>query len=435
MCSPDPAFYPLLTRLLYPLVGVAHSASLAALTDLVWALLVGQSLHPAALVRALPHLQTARARQAFRRVRRLLDRPSLTSARLTPLLLRAVLRLVPDPAVLLVLDSSRCRCWEVLTLGVRCHGRVLVVAWAVLPYPLPPRQFTPTTLALLDRVLTAWPAHRPVHLVADRFFPSLPFFQRLDTWRAQRPLGYTVRLRAGDWVRLEGETVTKVADLLPAIGLGRWQTWRASYRRQREASALATLVIGRGLPVYPAHQMGPADCRRRRARATQRAKHRRSNGYTAAASTEEAWALLSTHPTWSAAMTAYSGRFSTEGTYRDLKSWGWEAVVAQARTARQVEGVTGLAVLGHVVQASIGAVAGRTPETAARARQQQWTTTGRLSVFGRGRLVLQDRAAVWTGWLPPVLADLTARLTMQPVPPPPAVPLPLPLAPRLQEAA
>lgn len=336
-----------------------------------------------------------------------------------------------------MLDSSRCRRWEVLTLGVRFHGgRVLPIAWAVLPYPWPKRRFTPTAVALLDRVLAAWPLDRPVHLVADRGFPSYPLFQRLDHWRRCRPLGYTLRLRAGDWVRVEDDRVAKIADLLATVGEGRWQTWRAAYRRQAQASELATLVIGRGLAVYPPHQMGPADRRRRAARAARQAQRRCGKGYRAPASTDRAWALLSTAPTWRAAMGRYSGRFSTEGTYRDWKSWEWEAVVGQAATDGLVDGITGLAALGAIMQAAIGAAAGRTPDAGARARQQQWTTTDRLSVFSRGRLVLQDRAHAWMPWLGQALADLAERLTTPEAAPRLLVaPTPLSQCRSLQEAA
>jgi hypothetical protein len=429
------AFYPLLARPLAPLVGLTHLASLAAVADLVWALLVAQSLRPADLLRALPGLEAAGARQGFRRVRRRLGRAYFRSQALTPALLRAALRLVGDAEALLVLDSSRCRRWEVLTLGVRFHGRVLPVAWAVLPYPWPKGRFTPTTLALLERVLALWPPARPVHLVADRFFPSLALFRLLDDWRRRLPLGYTLRLRAGDWVRLDGR-VAKVADLLPAVGAGRWRTWRAAYRRQAQASAVALLVLGRGLPVHPPHQMGAADRRRRRARAAQQAQHRRSNGYREPAAAERAWALLSTEATWRAAVGRYSGRFSTEGTYRDLKGWGWEAAVGRADTAALADGITGLAALGAMIQAAIGAAAGRTQEAGARARQRQWTTTDRLSVFGRGRLVLHDRAHAWAPWLRRALADLTARLTpTEAGPQPRAGSAPPAQRPPLQEAA
>src|SRR2546429_74207 len=71
----------------------------------------------------------------------------------------------------LALDSVRCGPWEVFTLGVAWHGRVLVVGWAVLPYPWPKGQFTPTVCRLVRQVAAAWPADRPAHLVADRAFP------------------------------------------------------------------------------------------------------------------------------------------------------------------------------------------------------------------------------------------------------------------------
>ena len=98
-----------------------------------------------------------------------------------------------------------------------------------------------------------------------------------------------------------------------------------------------------------------------------------------------------------------------------------------------VEGLTGLAVVSYLVQASIGAAAGRTRETAARARQRQWTTTDRLSIFWRGRLVLHDRAYDWRPWLSLALPVLTQRLVATPAPsaPPTVLPRPMPL----QEAA
>jgi hypothetical protein len=436
MCSPDPAFYPLLARLLAPLVGLPHRASLTAVTDLVWALLAAQSLRPAELVRALPQLRAAGARQGFRRVRRRLERPTCQSQRLTPALVAAGLRIVDDAVVGLVLDSSRCRRWEVLTLGIRFHGgRVLPVAWAVLPYPWPRRQFTPTVIALLDRVLTSWPADRPVHLVADRGFPSYALVRRLDEWRQRRPLGYTIRLRAGDWVRLDGAQAAKIAELLATVGEGRWRTWRAAYRRQAQASTPATLVIGRGLAVYPPQQRGPADQRRRQARAARPAHHRRSKGYRAPASADRAWALLSTEPTWRAAMTHYSGRFSTEGADRDWKSWAWEAVAGRAATADQADGITGVAALGAIIQSLLGAAAGCTRATAAQARQRQWTTTDRLSCFSRGRLVLHDRAHAWLPWLGQVMPDLADRLLGLAPAHPAEPPTLLPQRPAHKEAA
>ena len=190
-------------------------------------------------------------------------------------------------------------------------------------------------------------------------------------------------------------------------------------------------MVGRGLPVYPRHQVGPADWARRQARAEQRARHLRSTGQPGAVETDDSWCLLTTDATWQAAVTQYSGRFSTEGTYRDVKSWGWEAVVGREPDPAVVDGVTGLAVVSYLVQASIGAAAGRTRDRAARARQRQWTTTDRLSIFSRGRLVLHDRAHDWRPWLTSLLPVLTQRLRGEPQASAPPTPLPW----RHQEAA
>ena len=178
--------------------------------------------------------------------------------------------------------------------------------------------------------------------------------------------------------------------------------------------------------------MGPADWARRPARAEARARHLRSKGPPGAVATDDIWCLLTTAATWQEAVTQYSGRFSTEGSYRDIKSWGWEAVVGRERDPAVVDGLTGLAVVSYLVQVSIGAAAGRTRDTAARARQRQWTTTDRLSIFSRGRLVLHDRAYDWRPWLATVLPALTQRLQGEPQPSRPPTPLP---HPRLRQEA
>ena len=429
---PDPAVYPLLAQLLQALLQPAHATSGAAVTALVWAVLCAQSLHPADLARALPDLATARARQAFRRVRRGLRRASLSSAALTPVLVPAVLRLVPDAEALRVLDSTRAGRWELFTLGVRCHGRVLPVAWSVLPYPWPRGRFTPTVVALLERTLACWPPDRPVHLVADRGFPSRALFQVLDAWRRRRPLGATIRLRAGDWVWLDNTHPVQVGELARALRPGHWRSWAACYPHCPPTAGPTRLVVGRGLPVYPRHQVGPADWARRRARAEQRARHLCSKGQAGAVETDDIWCLLTTEATWPAAVGRYSGRFSTEGPYRDVKSWGWEAVAGHEPEAAAVDGLTGLAVVSYLVQASIGAAAGRTRESAARARQRQWTTTDRLSIFWRGRLVLHDRAHDWRPWLTNALPALTQQLLARPEASAPPTPLP---RPRLRQEA
>jgi hypothetical protein len=418
MCAPDPVSYPLLLAVLKAVLGPLPTVSLTAVAALVWALLLSQSLHPAALARALPDLQTPHARQALRRVRRGLGRRVLTSEQLTPWLLAAALRLVPAGPVLLVLDSTRCQHWEIFTLGVRFHGRVLPIAWSILPYPWPKKQFTPTVVALLTRTLALWPPDRPVHLVADRGFPSLPFFRCLDRWRAERPLDYTIRLRAADWVRLDTAPATKVGDLERAVRPGTWAQYPAAFQRRQQAGAAVTLVVGSGLPLYPAHQVGPADCARRAQRAQRRTHHVQSKAQDA--TLDRQWALLTTTPSWRQAVPVYHGRFTTEGTYRDLKSWDWAAVAAHETDAAHLDALVGLAALAYCVQAALGAAAGRTADVAARARQQQWCTTARLSPFWRGRQVLHDRAHNWRPWLHTQLPSLAHTLAGFPPPQTPA---------------
>lgn len=429
----DPAVYALVSQVLQVVLRPPHATGFATLSALVWAVLVAQSLRPADLVRALPDLATAHARQGFRRVQRGLTRGCLTSAALTPRLVPAVLRLVSDAEVLLVLDSSRCGRWEIFTLGVRCGGRVLPVGWQVLPYPWPKGQYTPTTLTLLDRVLGSWPPERAVHLVADRGFPSKALVRRLDEWRRWRRLGYTLRLTIGAWVTLADGRTVRLADLVGTPSAGCWQTWVAHYPGCRTGLASTRLVAGRGLPVWPWHQRGPADQARRQVRAQQRAAHLISKGQTQAVATDTVWCLLTIETTWPAAVTRYSGRFSTEGTYRDIKEWDWETRVSALTDVAVVEGLTGLAVVSYLVQVAIGVAAGRTQQAGARARQQQWTTTDRLSPFSRGRLVLHDHAHDWRPWLRTALAELTQALSADPAGPDAAQPAGPPAS--LKEAA
>src|SRR5947209_2022968 len=198
MLSPH-ALYPLVLSWLQALEVCGHPAALVALTHLVVALLCGQSLRPAALMRALLSPVPVPARQRYKRVARFWEREWLTPAWLTPRLVRAALVLV-EPApwgpaggqVLVVLDSVRCGPWEVFTLGVVWHGRMLPLSWAALPYPWPTGQVTPTVCRLLRQVGAVWPQGRPGHLLADRAFPS----HKLFTTLRRLEWGWTVRPRA-----------------------------------------------------------------------------------------------------------------------------------------------------------------------------------------------------------------------------------------------
>src|SRR5438105_4807878 len=96
MLSPN-ELYPVVVLWLQALAVVPHPAGLSSLANLVTALLLGQSLRCAALGRAQLSGSTVCARQRYLRVARALTRRWLSSAHLTPLLVRAVLILVRDP--------------------------------------------------------------------------------------------------------------------------------------------------------------------------------------------------------------------------------------------------------------------------------------------------------------------------------------------------
>jgi hypothetical protein len=379
-----------------------HRTALAALAHLVAALLAGQDLRAAGLMRALVSPPAVPARQRYKRVARAWDRPWLAPGWLTPRLVRAALALVaPDPVpwptaglTHLVLDGVRCGPWEVFTVGVAWHGRVLPVGWAVLPYPWPKRAFTPTACALVQRVAAAWPADRPAHLVADRAFPSRPLLRAL----AEAGWGFTLRLRAKHWVTV-GEGASEVRSLLGAADRDRWAAAPARYGT-RAADPTGTLVLGRGLAVLPAWQANPgsAAARARRGAARRSQLRRKHPGRRPDASpSTDAWAaLFTTHPTWRAAVASYKRRWTTEGSYRDAQGgwdgrhgWGLDRAVARLTAAAEVERVLGLWALGALAQSWLGHQAsqpGQPPALAAALGR--WTTTGRLSVWARGQLAL-----------------------------------------------
>src|SRR5215212_3203338 len=178
---PSPvAVYPVVLSWIMAVMGPGHPAAQQALAHLLTALLGAQRLTAASLMRASLSDPTVPARQRYRRVARALARPWLTPAFLTPRLVRAALALVPDARPVLALDSVRLGRWEVFTVGLAWHSRVLILGWAVLPYPWPKGAFTPTVCTLLAQVAAAWPADRAApELLADRGFPSKRFFATL----------------------------------------------------------------------------------------------------------------------------------------------------------------------------------------------------------------------------------------------------------------
>lgn len=412
-----PALYAMILGWLTALDFPPHRTARTALAHQVTAVLLGQSLRPAARMRALLSAVTVPARQRYRRAARALDRPSLSPVRLTPVLVQAVLALagIDDRQVTyLALDSVRCGPWEVFTLGLVWHRRVVPVAWAVLPYPWPRGQFTPTVCALIRQAAQAWPPGRPVHLLADRGFPSKALFRTLHAvgWE------WTVRLPSRSWVVLPQDGYDGVVrGLLGRTAPGTWRRAAGRYGRGTRASA-GYLTVGKPQHAAPTHQRGPASRAQRQRQQAQRQGHVTSKhrGADAAGYTDTWVVLFSSQPQAARARTAYRRRWATEGSYRDVQGgwdgqhgWDLEPVVTRLRRSDAVAHVVGLWALSSVVQTWVGdqVVHGPTP---VRLVSAQWTTTRRLSVWARGRLALTDGSGQLTVWLQTILNRGTARL-------------------------
>jgi hypothetical protein len=424
MLSPQ-ELYPLVLLWMHALDLAPSSAALNALAHLVVALLCGQSLRPSAVMRALLSPTPVPARQRYKRVARFWERPWLTPAWLTPRLVRAALALIPPDGwgpttglTHVVLDSVRCGPWEVFTLGVVWHGRMVPVSWAVLAYPWPKGQVTPTVCRLLRQVAAPWPAGRRVHVLADRAFPSHKLFSTLHTlgW------AWTVRLRAPLPVTVAG-TVLTVRELVGRARPHGWTVCTGAYGRGAKAVP-ATLVVGRGLVVLPPHQRTAGSQRPRAQRQAERLRVKRYR-YASVAATDAWLVLCTTLPTWPAAVRGYRRRWATEGSYRDAQSgwdgqhgWDLEPVLTQARTAGQAERLVGLWALGSLVQTWIGSQVVHGP-AAVRAVAAQWTTTGRLSVWAQGQLALRE--PLLAAWVAQILPAGAARVAAAP----PVVPAPL----------
>jgi hypothetical protein len=431
--------YPVVDQWLHALAPGWHTSARHAVAHVLTALLVAQSLHPADLVRALDCLPAVPARQRFKRLARSWDRPWLAPTWLIPRLVRATLALVPpDPAdwptvglTHLVLDSLRCGRWELITLGVRSHGRVLIVGWTVLPQPWPTGQFTPAVCALIRQVAASVPADRPVHLVADRGFPSQSLLRTL----AAVGWGFTVRLRADARLLVDGQP-TPVRTLLETARLGRWTSRSATYGGTTVAGQV---VIGRGLVVLPWHQRDAAS-QRHRARQQAAQRRHRTQRWPGRAATD-AWVVLFTSlPNQTVAGWVYRGRWAIEGAYRDLQGgwdgrhgWDLEAVLDRVTRQAQVERLVGLAALGVLLQSWIGRQAIHATDSVATA-VAGWTTSGRLSVWAHGQMALTDPSGRLVDWITlQVVAGTDALAAAAP-----ARPVRLPVArhpPPLRQAA
>jgi hypothetical protein len=295
---------------------------------------------------------------------------------------------------------------------------VLPVGWEVLPYPWPKGAFTPAVIRLAQRIDQAWPAGPRPHLVADRGFPSLKLFRALE----QVGWEWTIRLRAKLNVGIDGE-VHKLRDLIQASRPGHWTCQPITYGTGRQRVA-GQLVLGRGdaLPVLPRHQANPGSLAQRRRQQTLRQREVRGKHptrKTTLAQQTDGWLILFTsHTDWLAACTSYTTRWATEGSYRDAQGgydgqhgWDLEPTLSHEADAQVVDHILGLWALGSLIQTTLGDQVGRAdaPPVVHQARAR-WTTTGRLSVWMRGRFALTDPFGDLRPWILTSLTHTAQRL-------------------------
>lgn len=274
--------------------------------------------------------------------------------------------------------------------------------------------------------------------MADRAFPSRALFATLRTvgW------GWTIRLRATSWVTVHG-TPQWARALLAGATVGAWLVAAGTYGSGVHAVP-GHLVVGRGLVVLPAHQRTAGSLRHRAHQFARRqqhlaSKHRRP-APDAAQETDQWVSLFTSHATALAATGSYRLRWGTQGSDRDAQGgWdgqhGWDLapVLTRARSAAHVERIVGLWALGALLQTWIGQQIGLPGVPAVvQAVVAQWTTTGRLSVWARGRFALQDRSGQLRDCLIATVTAGAQRLATAPPPTQRAFP---PLATRVVEAA
>jgi hypothetical protein len=389
-----------------------HATVTQTITWAVLCLLVAQRVTPAALARALPAEQAGSGRARLTRVRRWWKGPPLDQAQVSPQLIQAALRLLLPlgQPVVVALDTTRLGLWEVWLAGIVVAGRTMPIGWAVIPYPWPKGRFRTTTLALIQRLQTAFPPGVHWTLVADRGFPSAALFAQLRRGRT----AFSVRLRLSDWVTVAG-IYAKVADHLRAQRLRIGQRTTATIGRGRPEQPLVAgwVVVSATLTVLPRHKQNPGTLRERAKRAKAQARHRahkRGRKTTPPSATAQryahTWVLFTVAPTVTQAVREYTQRMSIEETFRDWHSgWGVRAAVRELPTEAMVERLLGVVCLTYTLQVQLGQRLSADP--VGQQRRGQWTVTDRVSWFWCGQRLFTDAGYDWRAWLAAQWAALT----------------------------
>jgi hypothetical protein len=139
----------------------------------------------------------------------------------------------------------------------------------------------------------------------------------------------------------------------------------------------------------------------------------------------DSWVVLFTsHGAWRAAGASYRRRWAAEGSYRDAQSgwdgrhgWDLEGVAARLPSAARVGQVVGRWALATALQTWVGHQVGLpTAPAPVQAVARQWTTTGRLSVWARGRRARTEPSGRVRAWLRTTLAAGAETLATAPLP-------------------
>jgi hypothetical protein len=412
-------------------LGKTHTTVVETIAWAVLCLLVAQRVTPAALARAVPNEYAGSGRSCLRRVRRWWSGPPLDQVTISPVLIHQALTLLgADHAVVVALDTTRLGRWEVWLAGIVVAGRTLPIGWAVLPYPWPKGQFRSTTVALLQRLQTAFPSGVSWTLVADRGFPSAVLFAHLR----HGGTGFSVRLRLSDWVTVAG-VYAMVAAHLEAGRLVDGQRTAATMGRGQpdQPWVPAWVVVSAAIAAPPKHKQNPGTERERAKRAKAHAQHRahkqgrKTKPPSAAAQRyAQTWVLFTGAPTVAQAVAEYAQRMPIEETFRDWHSgWGVRAAVVNLPTAAMVDRLIGVVCLTYNLQMSLGQRMSTDP--GGQQRRVQWTVTDRVSWFWCGQRLFDDPGYDWSNWLAQQWESLGPPVAVTP-----AMPVP---EPDLEEAA
>jgi hypothetical protein len=272
------------TRQMQTLLPAVHATRAATLAVFVAGMLWSGTVTLLKVAAALP--LTATDPSIERRLRRFLGNAHVTTATLWQPVLPTLLAGLGQRDLLFVCDPTPYReCATLLCLGVVCRGRVLPVAWRVLPQQTAwPQRLEPLLDAMLADVTAALPPGTTATLLGDRGLvgPALIDAAQRVGWqvvlRLRASAGEATRVRFGDG------SEQRLADLPTGPGQ-RWDTPAAIFKDAGWRCGYLTIRWD--------------------------------------ATAHEPWVLFSTRPGGPDRVREYRRRMHAEATYQDAKGRGF----------------------------------------------------------------------------------------------------------------